>query len=102
MLAAVAACIAASIARPAISLVVLVGTKRISSACILMSGALALRILLSSTGVSLSPSGPRWMILAPPRFAVRVVPPAKAIACKTVRCPLSIRNPLGLPTSPTT
>jgi asparagine synthase (glutamine-hydrolysing) len=34
-------------------------------------------------------------------FAVRLGPPASAIACSTVRLPLSTSSPLGRPTSPT-
>ena len=58
MLTAVAACTAASNVRPAMILAVLVGTKSMSSACIVKSGALARRIFFNSTGVSLGPLGP--------------------------------------------
>jgi hypothetical protein len=102
MLAAAAACTATCRVCPANAFPTLVGTNRISSACIGRSGALASRILFNCTGVSVSPFGPLRMIRAAPSLAVRVVPPANAIACSTVSRPLSISIPLGLPTSPTT
>ena len=48
------------------------------------------------------PAGPLCRIFAPLSLAVRVVPPAKATACSTVRPLAFMSNAVGLPTSPTT